>query len=147
EMGFIKMTTIVAHDNVRKHMLAGPQETIANAPRQIETLQPRLDKLETNDPQSKDLAGLRQQLDAAKKNLESARSMKMSDIPAPNITFNQELRMYLGGPEGKVFPLKRGPTGGDSIIYFPQSKVVHMGDLFFNKVIPVIDRAHGASTS
>src|SRR4030095_11136177 len=79
---FIKMTTIVAHDNVRKHMLAGPQETIANAPRQIETLQTRLDKLEKDDPQSKDLAGLRQQLDTAKKNLESARSMKMSDIPA-----------------------------------------------------------------
>jgi cyclase len=143
---FIKMTTIVAHDNVRKHMLASPQETVANAPRQIEALQTRLDKLEKDDPQSKDIAGLRQQLDTARKNLESARSMKMSDIPAPNITFNQELRMYLGGREVQVFHLKRGHTDGDSIIYFPQSKVVHMGDLFFNKVIPVIDRAHGAST-
>ena len=143
---FIKMATIVAHDNVRKHMLSAPQETIANAPRQIETLQARLDKLEKDDPQSKDLPALRQQLETAKKNLESARSIKPSDIPAPNITFNQELRMYLGGREIQVFHLKRGHTDGDSIIYFPQSKVVHMGDLFFNKVIPVIDRAHGAST-
>src|SRR5687767_6404064 len=117
---FIKMTTIVAHDNVRKHMLAAPQETIANAPRQIETLQTRLDKLEKDDPQSKDLAGLRQQLATAKKNLEAARSMKTSDIPAPNITFNNELRMYLGGREVQVFHLKRGHTDGDSIIYFPQ---------------------------
>jgi glyoxylase-like metal-dependent hydrolase (beta-lactamase superfamily II) len=144
---FIKMTTIVAHDNVRKHMLEAPQETVANAPRQIGDLESRIAKLEKDDPQSKDLAGLRQQLDAAKKNLESARSMRVSDIPAPNVTFDHEIRMYLSGKEIQVFHIKRGHTDGDSIIYFPQSKVVHMGDLFFNKVIPVIDRAHGASTA
>ncbi len=144
---FIKMTTIVAHDNVRKHMLEAPQELIASAPRQIDGVQSRIEKLEKDDPQSKDLAGLRQQLDALKKSLESARSMKISDIPAPNITFDHEVRLYVGGREVQVFHLKRGHTDGDSIVYFPQSKVVHMGDLFFNKVIPVIDRAHGASTA
>ncbi|HSF23620.1 MAG TPA: MBL fold metallo-hydrolase [Blastocatellia bacterium] len=143
---FIKMTTIVAHDNVRKHMLAGPQETMANAPRNIENLEKRIASLEKDDPQSKDLAGLKQQVENAKRSLETARSIKIADIPAPNITFDRELRMYLGGREIQVFHLKRGHTDGDSIICFPHSKVVHMGDLFFNKVIPVIDRAHGAST-
>lgn len=143
---FIKMTTIVAHDNVRKHMLAGPRETIANAPRQIETLEKRIATLEKDDPQSKELAGVRQQLDNARRSLETARSVKIADIPAPNITFDREVRMYLGALEIQVFHLKRGHTDGDSIIYIPQSKVVHMGDLFFNKIIPVIDRAHGAST-
>ena len=144
---FIKMTTIVAHDNVRKHMLEAPQETNAGAPRQIEGLESRIAKLEKDDPQSKDLAGLRTQLDSAKKNLETARAMKLADIPAPNVTFDHEIRMYLASREIQVFHLKRGHTDGDSIIYFPQAKVVHMGDLFFNKVIPVIDRAHGASTA
>lgn len=144
---FIKMTTIVAHDNVRKHMLEAPQEMIASAPGQIQNLEARIAKLEKDDPQSKDLAGLRTQLENAKKSLESARSMKPSDVPAPNLTFDREIRMYLGGREIQVFHLKRGHTDGDSIIYFPQTKVVHMGDLFFNKVIPVIDRAHGASTA
>lgn len=143
---FIKTTTIVAHDNVRKHMLAGPQETVANAPRQIEALEKRITTLEKDDPQSKDLAGLRQQVENTKRALETARTIKIAEIPAPNITFDRELRMYLGGREIQVFHLKRGHTDGDSIIYFPHSKVVHMGDLFFNKVIPVIDRAHGAST-
>jgi glyoxylase-like metal-dependent hydrolase (beta-lactamase superfamily II) len=141
------MATIIAHDNVRKHMLEAPQETVANAPGQIQTLETRIAKLEKDDPQSKDLAGLRTQLDTAKKNLESARAMKIADVPAPNITFDHELRLYLRGREVKVFHVKRGHTDGDSIIYFPQSKVVHMGDLYFNKVIPVIDRAHGASTA
>jgi cyclase len=143
---FIKMTTIVAHDNVRKHMLAGPQETMANAPRQIETLEKRIATLEKDDPQSKDLAGLRQQVENTRRSVDTARSIKIADIPAPNITFDRELRMYLGGREIQVFHLKRGHTDGDSIIYFPHSKVVHMGDLFFNKIIPAIDRAHGAST-
>ena len=143
---FIKMTTIVAHNNVRKHMLAGPQETMANAPRNIEALEKRIATIEKDDPQSKDLIGLKQQLENTRRSLETARSIKIADIPAPNITFDRELRMYLDGREIQVFHLKRGHTDGDSIIYFPHSKVVHMGDLFFNKVIPVIDRAHGAST-
>lgn len=144
---FIKMTTIVAHDNVRKHMLAAPQEAIANSTRRIDNLTAQIAKLEKDDPQSKDLPELRNQLDSAKKTLESSKAIKVSEIPAPNVTFDREMRIYLGGKEVQVFHLKRGHTDGDSIIYFPQDKVVHMGDLFFNKVIPFIDGAHGASTA
>ena len=144
---FIKMATIIAHDNVRKHMLAQPQETIANTPRQIERLESQIAQMEKNDPQSEQLARMRQQLDNAKQTLESARNMKVSDIPAPNLTFAREIKIHLGGKEIQSFHVKRGHTDGDSIIYIPQDKVVHMGDLFFYKVIPVIDRAHGASTA
>jgi cyclase len=144
---FIKMATIVAHDNVRKHMLAQPQETMQNAPRRIEALTAQIAQLEKEDPQSKNLQTLRDQLKQVQQSLETARSMKMGDIPAPNLTFDREIRMYLGAEEVQVFHVKRGHTDGDSIIYFPRSKVVHMGDLFFNKVIPVIDRAHGASVA
>lgn len=144
---FIKLATIVAHHNVRKHMLAQPQEIMASAPGQIENLQSRIARLEKDDPQSSDLALWRQQVETAKRNLDSARSMKISDIPAPNLTFEREIRMYLGDHEIQVFHIKRGHTDGDSIIYFPHEKVVHMGDLFFHKVIPFIDRAHGASTT
>jgi cyclase len=96
---FLKMTTIVAHDNVRKNMLA------------------------------------------------DAKGVKVTEVPAPNLTFDREIKIYLGGEEIQVFHVKRGHTDGDSIIYFPQDKVVHMGDLFVNKMIPFIDRAHGASTA
>ena len=143
---FIKMTTIVAHNNVRKHMLAAPQEAVANSTRRIDNLTAQIAKLEKADPQSKDLTELRNQLDSAKKTLESSRALKVSEIPAPNVTFDREMRIYLGGKEVQVFHVKRGHTDGDSIIYFPQDKVVHMGDLFFNKVIPFIDGAHGGST-
>jgi glyoxylase-like metal-dependent hydrolase (beta-lactamase superfamily II) len=144
---FIKMTTIVAHDNVRKHMLAQPSEVIANAPRNIQNLETRIAALEKENPQAGELARLKQQLENTKRSLETARNTKISDIPAPNLTFSREIRMYLAGKEIQVFHVKRGHTDGDSIVYFVEDKVVHMGDLFFNKFIPVIDRAHGASTA
>jgi glyoxylase-like metal-dependent hydrolase (beta-lactamase superfamily II) len=143
---FIKIATIIAHENVRKHMLAQPQEIMANAPRQIESLQERIAKLEKENPQSGELVALRRQMEDFKQSLERARQLKVTDIPAPNLTFDREVKLYLGGKEIHIFHIKRGHTDGDSIIYFPQDKVVHMGDLFFNKVIPFIDRDHGAST-
>jgi cyclase len=144
---FIKMATIVAHQNVRKHMLAQPQETVETQTRRIQTLGDQIAKLEKEDPNSKNLADLRQQLESAKKMVETARGVKIAEIPAPNLTFDREVRMYLGGKEIQVFHVKRGHTDGDSIIYFPKEKIVHMGDLFFNKMIPFIDRQHGASIS
>jgi glyoxylase-like metal-dependent hydrolase (beta-lactamase superfamily II) len=36
-------------------------------------------------------------------------------------------------------------TDGDAVIYFEKANVLHMGDDFFNKVIPFIDVAHGGS--
>jgi glyoxylase-like metal-dependent hydrolase (beta-lactamase superfamily II) len=39
----------------------------------------------------------------------------------------------------------RAHTSGDSVIYFEEANVAHMGDLVFNRVHPFIDRGSGAS--
>ena len=41
----------------------------------------------------------------------------------------------------------RGPahTGGDSVVIFEKANVVHMGDLVFNRMYPVVDRPGGSS--
>ncbi len=41
----------------------------------------------------------------------------------------------------------RGPahTGGDAVVIFERANVVHMGDLVFNRIYPVVDRKGGAS--
>lgn len=36
-------------------------------------------------------------------------------------------------------------TGSDSVVYFEKANVVHVGDLVFNRVYPVVDRFGGAS--
>lgn len=38
-----------------------------------------------------------------------------------------------------------GHTSGDVIVTFEKANVVHMGDLYFNRMYPVVDRSAGAS--
>ncbi len=68
--------------------------------------------------------------------------MKVEEIPAPVLTFDSELRIHPGGGETiQVWHLPPAHTDGDSVVYFEKAKVLHMGDDFFNKVIPFIDVA------
>src|SRR5205814_8529683 len=39
----------------------------------------------------------------------------------------------------------RGHTDGDAWVVFPALRVVHAGDLFSGKVLPIVDRYHGGS--
>lgn len=62
----------------------------------------------------------------------------------PNITFADEGAVYLGGVEVKMLHFGRGHTNGDTVVYFPDLKAVHMGDLVIDGM-PVIDYAAGGS--
>ena len=62
----------------------------------------------------------------------------------PNITFADQAAVYLGGVEVQLFWLGRGHTNGDTVIYFPDLKTVHTGDLIIDGM-PVIDYAGGGS--
>lgn len=64
----------------------------------------------------------------------------------PRITFTDEMDVFLGGKEVRAHYYGRGHTGGDAVIYFPASKVIHTGDLFLtNPPQPFIDYANGGS--
>ena len=49
---------------------------------------------------------------------------------APRIIFADETAVYLGGAEARAIHFGRGHTNGDAIIYFPDLRTVHTGDLF-----------------
>jgi glyoxylase-like metal-dependent hydrolase (beta-lactamase superfamily II) len=51
-------------------------------------------------------------------------------IGLPRITFSNELAVNLGGREVQALYFGRGHTSGDAIIYFPEVKTIHTGDLF-----------------
>jgi glyoxylase-like metal-dependent hydrolase (beta-lactamase superfamily II) len=61
----------------------------------------------------------------------------------PVITFDQAVSIFFNGEEIKVIHLPKGHTDGDSVIFFPGSNVVHMGDDFFNGRFPVVDLEAG----
>jgi len=71
-------------------------------------------------------------------NLEHIKQPYYEDTPGtpiglPNITFADELVVHLGGKEVRAKYFGRGHTNGDAVIYFPELKVVHTGDLFLGR--------------
>lgn len=63
----------------------------------------------------------------------------------PVVTFNDRVTLHLNGESVVVHHVPRGHTDGDSIVYFPASNVLHMGDIFFNGLYPYIDLDGGGT--
>ena len=63
----------------------------------------------------------------------------------PIITFNDRTTVHLNGEDIRAMYLPAGHTDGDSVVEFPNAKVVHMGDDFFNGTFPFIDVENGGS--
>jgi len=63
----------------------------------------------------------------------------------PVLTFNDRVSLHLNGESVTVHHVPRGHTDGDSIVHFPGSNVVHMGDIYFNGLYPYIDLDGGGS--
>jgi cyclase len=54
-------------------------------------------------------------------------------IGLPRITFSDETSVYLGGREVRAKYFGRGHTSGDAVVYFPELRVIHTGDLFLGR--------------
>lgn len=57
----------------------------------------------------------------------------------PNITFDQSLTLRFNGETIKALHVPNGHTDGDSIIFFKNANIVHMGDHYFNGMFPFVD--------
>ncbi len=63
---------------------------------------------------------------------------------SPDTTFADVWREEIGNEWVRAKYYGRAHTGGDAVITFEQANVAHMGDLMFNRRVPVIDRVNGA---
>lgn len=64
----------------------------------------------------------------------------------PAVTYEDGVKMYLNGDEMHVIHIANGHTDGDSIIFWKNANVIHMGDMYFNKVtLPFIDLNSGGN--
>lgn len=71
----------------------------------------------------------------------------LDEMTAAEITFSQEYVMSLGMETVIAKYYGNAHTAGDSVIWFENANVAHMGDLVFNRLYPFIDRDGGASIS
>ena len=91
--------------------------------------------------------------DNVRKRLSSEQRIEFfkSTVPAapkgalPVITFNQSLSVHFNGEEIRAIHFPNGHTDGDSVIFFTNSNVVHLGDDFFAGRFPFVDVDNGGS--
>jgi glyoxylase-like metal-dependent hydrolase (beta-lactamase superfamily II) len=127
---FVKFSVILAHDNVRKRVLASPQEIIREYPALVDEARK---------------AGNENRAKALEEQIEWAKKVKVEEVGAPFLTYNSELRLHLGDETIQVWHVPPAHTDGDSVAYFEKSNILHTGDMFFNKVFPFIDVKGGGS--
>lgn len=63
----------------------------------------------------------------------------------PILTFTDDISIHLNGEELMIMPVPSAHTDGDSFIYFMNSDVLHMGDVFRTTGFPYIDLANGGT--
>jgi len=82
-------------------------------------------------------------LDALKTRMAS--DPRTKDIPGlPTETFSKEKVLKLGDAEVRAYAFGRGHTGDDTMVYFPDAKVVMVSDQITDAT-PIVDFANGGS--
>ena len=63
----------------------------------------------------------------------------------PTVTYERELTLHLDGESVRVHHYLNAHTDGDSVVFFANAKVVHMGDIFVRYGFPFIDTNGGGN--
>jgi cyclase len=127
---FRPFAVIIAQDNVRKYMLASPQEILRDYPGRLEKARK---------------AGDAEGVQYLEERIAWAKNVKVEEIAAPVLTFGSEVKIHVGDETIDVWHTPPSHTDGDSVVYFEKANVLHMGDVFFHGVVPFIDVDHGGS--
>ena len=61
----------------------------------------------------------------------------------PVVTFDGQVTFHVNGQTIEAVNLPPAHTDGDSLVFFKGANVVHMGDVYFNGLYPVIDWGSG----
>jgi cyclase len=63
----------------------------------------------------------------------------------PVVTFSEGVTFHLNGDDIRVVHVAHAHTDGDALVYWTRANVLHMGDTFFNGMLPFIDLDSGGS--
>jgi len=65
----------------------------------------------------------------------------------PKRTFKDKMTLFKGPDEVDLYYFGRGHTNGDAWVLFPALRVVHAGDIFSGKNLPLLDANNGGSAA
>ena len=63
----------------------------------------------------------------------------------PVVTYNDSVSFHFNGEEVRAFLAPPAHTDGDTFVYFPDSDVLHLGDVFRTTSYPIIDIYNGGT--
>jgi len=61
----------------------------------------------------------------------------------PTVTFSEKLTLYAGEEPVRLVHYPHAHTDGDTVVFMDKSRVLHMGDMFFNGMFPFMDVDNG----
>jgi glyoxylase-like metal-dependent hydrolase (beta-lactamase superfamily II) len=127
---------LIAHEKTRRLMMGPALEfnrpgIEAQLPAYLDSLAKRVAAAEGATPPAADAPALRRLLEADRFFLDQKKNVHHT---FPNLTFSDDLTLYLGGREIRVLHYGRAVTPGDALIYLPKERVVITGDLLVNPV-------------
>lgn len=68
-----------------------------------------------------------------------------SDHAVPSMTYDKRMSLYVNGEHIDVVHFPHGHTDGDSVVFFKNANIVHMGDHFFSGMFPFVDVQNGGN--
>jgi glyoxylase-like metal-dependent hydrolase (beta-lactamase superfamily II) len=128
--------TIITQERGRR-MMVGPALAFnkpgleRDLPGHVASLEKKVAALESASPPPPDLPKLRQLLADDRFFLEQKKRVRHT---FPNLTFADQLTLYLGEREIQVLHYGRAVTPGDTFLYLPKEKLLVTGDLLVNPV-------------
>ncbi len=70
-----------------------------------------------------------------------------ADIALPLVTFADSIALHFNGTDIEVQHYPNGHTDGDSVVFYSNDNVIHMGDLFFKDRFPFVDLGSDGSVA
>jgi cyclase len=128
---FPSSTLIIAHNNTLKNMKEDGLARIEKDktiyfPQQLKALEEKVKKLQQeNSPESEKAE---EELQLKRLQIKDYERLKLR---YPALTFEDKAAIYLGGQKIELLYLGKAHTDGDILVYFPQEKVIHMGDVLY----------------
>jgi glyoxylase-like metal-dependent hydrolase (beta-lactamase superfamily II) len=63
----------------------------------------------------------------------------------PVVTFSEGVTFHMNGDDIRIIHVEHAHTDGDALVHWTRANVLHMGDTFFNGLLPFIDLDSGGS--
>jgi glyoxylase-like metal-dependent hydrolase (beta-lactamase superfamily II) len=140
---FQPISEIVAHESVRPRLLEFPLVVQKTFPGKVQALEAEIAGLK--DPADPYRDALTKDVGIMKFMLDTFKDFNAATAAPPAITFDTRMTLWLADQPVEIVHIAPGHTDGDSMVYFPREKVLHVGDLMFNGMVPFIDVEGGGS--